>query len=74
MNSLDEMTERAGLLVEALPYIQNFRGHSVVIKYGGSAMDDSALVASVLRDIVFLEAVGINPVIVHGAASVFPSA
>ncbi len=60
------MTARASLLIEALPYIQNFRGHTMVIKYGGSAMDDPRLVASVLRDIVFLEAVGINPVIVHG--------
>jgi len=64
--SVETMSERAALLVEALPYIQAFRGHTVVIKYGGSAMDDSRLVASVLRDIVFMEAVGINPVVVHG--------
>ncbi|MEO0453930.1 MAG: acetylglutamate kinase [Verrucomicrobiota bacterium] len=58
--------QRADLLIEALPYIQDFRGYTMVIKYGGSAMDDSSLVVSVLRDIVFLEAVGINPVVVHG--------
>jgi acetylglutamate kinase len=53
-------------LVEALPYIQKFRGKTVVIKYGGSAMENEKLMNVVLRDIVFLEAVGINPVVVHG--------
>lgn len=56
----------AEVLVEALPYIQSFRGKTVVIKYGGSAMEDADLMKIVLRDIVFLEAVGINPVLVHG--------
>lgn len=58
--------ERSHTLVEALPYIQGFRGKTVVIKYGGSAMEEPELIDLVLRDIVFLEAVGINPVIVHG--------
>ena len=58
--------DTASLLVEALPYIQRFRGKIVVVKYGGAAMDDPDLVAGVMRDIVFLEAVGINPVVVHG--------
>jgi acetylglutamate kinase len=66
MSDFEKHIERAGVLVEALPYIQSFRGQTVVIKYGGSAMEDPRLVASVVRDIVFLEAVGINPVIVHG--------
>jgi len=57
---------RADTLVEALPYLQKFRGQTVVIKYGGAAMEDPELIPSVLKDIVFLEAVGINPVIVHG--------
>lgn len=61
-----ESIKRTEILVEALPYIQGFRGKTVVIKYGGSAMEDPELVEAVLRDIVFLEAVGINPVIVHG--------
>lgn len=56
----------AATLIEALPYIQQFRGKTIVIKYGGAAMENEALVEGVLRDIVFLEAVGINPVIVHG--------
>jgi acetylglutamate kinase len=59
-------TNRAEALIEALPYIQKFRGQLFVIKYGGSAMEDDAAVDRLLRDIVFLEAVGINPVVIHG--------
>src|SRR3954470_5098275 len=57
---------KADVLTEALPYIQNFRGQTFLIKVGGSAMEEASLVDSLLRDIVFLEAVGINPVLVHG--------
>jgi acetylglutamate kinase len=57
---------QAEALIEALPYMQKFRGQTMVVKYGGAAMDNENLVESVLRDIVFMEAVGINPVIVHG--------
>jgi acetylglutamate kinase len=53
-------------LIEALPYIQKFRGQTFVIKYGGSAMEDEHVIERLLRDIVFLEAVGINPILVHG--------
>src|SRR5471032_479937 len=57
---------RAEALIEALPYIQKFRGQTFVIKYGGSAMEDEHVIERLLRDIVFLEAVGINPILVHG--------
>lgn len=57
---------KAEALLEALPFIQKFRGHTFVIKYGGSAMEDDHLIERLLRDVVFLEAVGINPVLVHG--------
>ena len=57
---------RAEALIEALPYIQEYRGKTVVIKYGGSAMEDDHIVERMLRDVVFLEAVGINPVVIHG--------
>jgi acetylglutamate kinase len=57
---------RSEALIEALPYIQQYRGHTFVIKYGGSAMEDELIVDKFLRDVVFLEAVGINPVLVHG--------
>lgn len=58
--------DRADALIEALPYIQKFRGELFVIKYGGSAMEDEQVVERFLRDVVFLEAVGINPVLIHG--------
>ncbi len=57
---------RAESLIEALPFIQKFRGELFVIKYGGSAMEDEQVIARFLRDVVFLEAVGINPVLIHG--------
>ena len=57
---------RAESLIEALPYIQRFRGQTFVIKYGGAAMEEDQIVDRFLRDVVFLEAVGINPVLVHG--------
>src|SRR5256885_11191664 len=65
---MQEIITKAGTLVEALPYIQRFRGEVFVVKYGGSFMDspDPAERHRVAREIVFLEAVGINPVVVHG--------
>ncbi|MBP7825756.1 MAG: acetylglutamate kinase [Verrucomicrobia bacterium] len=59
---------KADTLLEALPYIQKFNGATFVVKYGGSFMDspNPAVRTSVARDIVFLEAVEINPVVVHG--------
>ena len=60
--------------MEALPYFQQFRGKTVVVKYGGAAMENPDLVESVLRDVVFLEAVGINPVIVHGGGKAITAA
>jgi acetylglutamate kinase len=59
-------SSRAEVLIEALPYIQKFRGQLFVIKYGGAAMEDDHVVERFLRDVVFLEAVGINPVLIHG--------
>ncbi len=58
--------DRVRILSEALPYIQQFRGRTVVVKYGGAAMKDSGLKAKVIRDIVFMASVGIRPVVVHG--------
>jgi acetylglutamate kinase len=65
---LQELITKAGVLLEALPYIQRFRSQTFVVKYGGSFMDSPDLEVrnGVARDIVFLEAVGINPVVVHG--------
>lgn len=55
-----------GTLLEALPYIREFHGRTVVIKYGGAAMEDPELREDFARDVVLLKYVGLNPVIVHG--------
>src|ERR1700709_1163060 len=55
-----------GTLLEALPYIREFHGKTVVIKYGGAAMNDPALGEGFARDVVRLKYVGINPIVVHG--------
>src|SRR5512146_2144341 len=64
--NLDALRQRADVLIEALPYLRQFRGQTVVIKYGGAAMVDEALRTEVLKDVVLLEHVGLRPVIVHG--------
>lgn len=56
----------AKVLTEALPYIQRFRGKTIVIKYGGNAMTEDALKRGFARDIVLMKLVGMNPVVVHG--------
>ncbi len=65
LNSV-KATEIAHVLGEALPYIQRFRGKTVVVKYGGNAMVDETLKSGFARDIVLMRLVGINPVVVHG--------
>src|SRR5207247_10889156 len=57
---------RAEVLLEALPYIREFRGKTVVIKYGGAAMERADLKEPFALDVILLHLVGINPVIVHG--------
>ena len=56
----------AKVLAEAMPYIQRFQGRTVVIKYGGAAMEGDALKSSFARDVVLMKLVGMNPVVVHG--------
>lgn len=67
-------TEKAAVLLEALPYLQKFRGETFLIKVGGSAMDNRELVKQLLRDVVFLEVAGINPVLVHGGGKAISAA
>lgn len=57
---------RVRVLSEALPYIQQFSGRTVVVKYGGAAMKDNYLKEKVIRDVVFLSCVGLRPILVHG--------
>ena len=58
--------EKSRILMEALPYIKRYYGRTVVVKYGGAAMDDPALRESFANDIVLMRYVGMNPVVVHG--------
>jgi acetylglutamate kinase len=59
-------TRDVATLLEALPYIREFHGKTVVIKYGGAAMTDAALKEEFARDVVLLKYVGMNPVVIHG--------
>jgi acetylglutamate kinase len=63
---LRDAHERAAILAEALPYIREFSGRTVVVKYGGHAMDDAGLSELFAQDIVLMRLVGMNPVVVHG--------
>lgn len=71
---MNDQIKKADVLLEALPYMQGFRGCTFLIKVGGSAMEDPAVVDTFLKDVVFLEAVGINPVIVHGGGKAISKA
>ena len=66
MDKIRESMERADILLEALPYIQRFYNKTIVIKYGGHAMQDDELKASFARDVLMMKYIGINPVVVHG--------
>lgn len=63
---MHEYVEKANVLIEALPYIQAFHKQSIVIKFGGSAMEEKKIYDSILTDVAFLSCVGLRPVIVHG--------
>lgn len=58
--------ERAEIICEALPYIRKYSGKTLVIKYGGNAMNDEAVTTTILQDIAALKIVGVNPILVHG--------
>lgn len=64
--SMDEVLQKASVLIEALPYIQRFNRKIIVVKYGGSAMVDDSLKRSVIEDVTLLKLVGFKPIIVHG--------
>ena len=66
MENLKEIMIKAETLIEALPYIRDFNGKKVVVKYGGSAMLDERLQQSVIKDVALLKLVGMQPIIVHG--------
>jgi acetylglutamate kinase len=65
-HELMDASRRAEVLIEALPYIRRFRGATIVVKYGGHAMENEELARQFAEDIVLLHSVGIRPVVVHG--------
>lgn len=66
MADMQTLISKAGILIEALPYIQRLSGKTVVVKYGGNAMLNADLTQKILQDIILLKFVGVNPVVVHG--------
>lgn len=63
---MDQIRKKAEVLIEALPYIQQFNRKIIVVKYGGSAMSDEELEKNVIKDVTLLKLVGFKPIIVHG--------
>ena len=59
-------TQHANILIQALPYIQEYYGKTIVIKYGGNAMINDEVTKTVINDIILMKCIGINPIIVHG--------
>ena len=66
MENMDSWIQKANVLIEALPYIREFNGTRIVVKYGGSAMKDATLKKSVVTDVALLKLIGMRPIIVHG--------
>ncbi len=58
--------KRADILTEALPYISRFSSKTIVIKYGGNAMNDPSILRTIMQDVATLKIVGVNPILVHG--------
>jgi acetylglutamate kinase len=71
---MEEAIAKAGALIEAMEYIRRFRGRIVVVKLGGSVMDDASLQKKLLTDIAFMATVGMRPVIVHGGGKAITKA
>jgi acetylglutamate kinase len=71
---LNKLLEKANVLAEALPYISKLSGKTIVIKYGGNAIQNSEITKTVLEDVAILKIVGINPILVHGGAPEINSA
>ncbi len=66
---MEELVEKASILIEALPYIKKFRGKEILIKYGGAAMTYEDIRENVLHDLVFMNYVGMKPILIHGGGN-----
>jgi len=71
---LEEAIAKAGALIEAMEYIRSFRGRIVVVKLGGSVLDDTGLQKKLLADVAFMDTVGMQPIIVHGGGKAITKA
>jgi len=71
---VQEAIDKASVLIEALPYIQGYQGKRIVVKLGGSVMDDHTAEQELLRDVVFMSTVGMQPIIVHGGGNAISKA
>ena len=71
---MEELIKKAGILVEALPFIQKFYGKTLVVKYGGNAMINDTLKDSVMEDLTLLKYIGLHPIVVHGGGPDISSA
>ncbi len=71
---MQRIIEKASVLIEAMPYFRKFQGETVVVKFGGSIMDDESCVESILKDVAFMSCVGLRPVLVHGGGKAISSA
>lgn len=63
---MQDLYEKADILMEALPYIQRLWGKHVVVKYGGNAMKDEKIIHTIMQDVTLLKYVGVNPIVIHG--------
>ena len=71
---MNEIIQKATSMIEALPFIQRFRGETVVVKFGGSLMEDERACRGILQDVAFMEVVGLRPVVVHGGGKAISKA
>ncbi len=71
---MDEAIRKATVLIEALAWIRRFRGRYVIIKFGGSALEETEAVRSFLSDVVFMETVGMKPILIHGGGKAISQA
>ncbi|HRU07033.1 MAG TPA: acetylglutamate kinase [Candidatus Brocadiia bacterium] len=74
MISQEEAIRKSAVLIESLPYIRQFRGRLVVVKFGGAAMESPEILDQVLRDVVYMESVGMRPVLAHGGGPAISAA
>ena len=68
---MENLIAKAEVLLEALPYIQQFHDAMVLVKFGGSAMEDPEVTKRVLKDIAFMQSAGMRPIIVHGGGALW---